>query len=96
MRKINTKTLQDILKVASVIAAVGLLFIILILARVLDSRLKDGSPKDRTAYEESIYTAPASISGLPVLVAQGVQVIGKPFSENSLLDMAKELEKEDK
>ncbi len=54
MRKINTKTLQDILKVASVIAAVGLLFIILILARVLDSRLKDGSPKDRTAYEESI------------------------------------------
>ena len=49
-----------------------------------------------TAYEESIYTAPASISGLPVLVAQGVQVIGKPFSENSLLDMAKELEKEDK
>lgn len=47
-----------------------------------------------TAYEESLYTAPASITGLPVLVTGGVQVIGKAFSENSLLDMALMFEKE--
>lgn len=46
------------------------------------------------AYEESLYTAPASITGLPVLVIGGVQVIGKAFSENSLLDMALMFEKE--
>lgn len=46
------------------------------------------------AYDESLYTAPASITGLPVLVTCGVQVIGKAFSENSLLDMAAMFEKE--
>ena len=49
-----------------------------------------------TAYEESIYTAPASITGLPVLVAEGVQLIGKPFSENSMLDLAELFHKEGK
>lgn len=49
-----------------------------------------------TAYEESLYTAPASITGLPVLVAEGVQLIGKAFSENSLLDLAEILAKEGK
>ena len=47
-----------------------------------------------TAYEESLYTAPASITGLPVLVTCGVQVIGKAFSENRLFDMALMFEKE--
>ncbi len=47
-----------------------------------------------TAYEESLYTAPASITGLPVLVTDGVQIIGKAFSENSLFDMAEMLAKE--
>ncbi len=49
-----------------------------------------------TAYDESLYTAPASITGLPVLVAEGVQLIGKAFSENSLLDLAEILAKEGK
>lgn len=40
------------------------------------------------AVEESLYTAPASITGLPCVVAQGVQIIGKAFTENSLLDLA--------
>ena len=62
MRKINTKTLQNILKVIGVIAAVGLLLLILILARVLDSRLKDGSPKDRTIYEESVVNSEGTSS----------------------------------
>ena len=41
------------------------------------------------AYDESLYTAPASITGLPAVVTDGVQLIGKAFSENSLLDLAK-------
>jgi aspartyl-tRNA(Asn)/glutamyl-tRNA(Gln) amidotransferase subunit A len=41
------------------------------------------------AFEENIYTAPASITGLPALVAGGVQLVGKAFSENALLDVAK-------
>ena len=51
------------------------------------------TPKEATenkyiAYDESLYTAPASITGLPAVVTDGVQLIGKAFSENSLLDLA--------
>lgn len=49
-----------------------------------------------TAYAESMYTAPASITGLPALVTGGIQLIGKPFSENSLLDLAELCAKEGK
>lgn len=41
------------------------------------------------AFEENFYTAPASVTGLPVVVAGGVQIIGKAFSESALLDVAK-------
>lgn len=40
------------------------------------------------SYNESVFTAPSSITGLPTAVFAGVQLIGKPFSENSLLDLA--------
>ncbi len=43
-------------------------------------------------YEESGYTAPASITGLPVVVAAGVQWLGKPLSDGSLLAFAKKLQ----
>ena len=46
------------------------------------------------AFEENRYTAPASITGLPAVVASGVQLIGRSFSENALLDAAKILTKE--
>ncbi len=36
-------------------------------------------------YEEGKYTAPASITGLPVVVASGLQWLGKPLTEGSLL-----------
>lgn len=39
-------------------------------------------------YEESLYSAPALICGLPRMVVNGVQIVGKAFSENSLLDLA--------
>lgn len=45
------------------------------------------------AFEENLYTAPASITGLPAVVCGGVQLIGKAFSEKALLDLAKTLEK---
>ncbi len=48
------------------------------------------------ACEENLFTAPTSISGLPVVVAGGVQLIGPAFSENSLLDLAESYEKEQK
>ena len=48
------------------------------------------------AFEENFYTAPASITGLPAVVAGGVQMVGKVFSENKLFDLAKNLEKEGK
>ena len=46
------------------------------------------------AFVENLYTAPASITGLPAVVAGGVQLIGKAFSEAALLNVAKKLEKE--
>lgn len=41
-----------------------------------------------TVMDEMLFTAPASISGLPVVVAGGVQLMGKAFSEDSLLTAA--------
>ncbi len=48
------------------------------------------------AFEENFYTAPASITGLPAVVAGGVQLVGKAFSEQALLDAAKLITKEGK
>lgn len=41
------------------------------------------------AFEENRYTAPASLTGLPAVVAGYVQMIGKANSEHALLDVAK-------
>ena len=41
------------------------------------------------SFEENYYTAPASITGSPAVVAGGVQVIGRAFSEQALLDLAR-------
>ncbi len=46
------------------------------------------------AFEENVYTAPASITGLPAVVAGGVQLVGRAFSENLLLDAADIITKE--
>lgn len=48
------------------------------------------------AFNENFYTAPASISGLPAVVAGGVQFVGKAFSEDKLFTLAEKLEKEGK
>lgn len=47
-------------------------------------------------FEENFYTAPASITGLPAVVTNGVQIVGRAFSEMALLDLAKTCEKEGK
>lgn len=41
------------------------------------------------AFEENRYTAPATLAGLPALVAGGVQVIGRVNAEHALLGVAK-------
>ena len=41
------------------------------------------------AFEENRYTAPATLAGLPAVVAEGVQLIGKANTEHALLDVAK-------
>ena len=46
------------------------------------------------SYEENLYTAPSSITGLPTVVAGGVQLVGKAFSELALLDAASIVAKE--
>ena len=56
----------------------------------------DADANTYIAYEESLYTAPASITGLPRAVVGGVQLVGKAFSENSLLDLAAKVGKEGK
>lgn len=45
-------------------------------------------------FEENRYTAPASVTGLPALVVGGVQLVGRAFSENVLLELAVCCEKE--
>lgn len=41
------------------------------------------------SFDEALYTAPASITGLPAVVAGGVQLIGAAFSENTLFEAAR-------
>lgn len=40
-------------------------------------------------FKENLYTAPASITGMPALVCGGVQFVGKAFSDGALLTLAK-------
>lgn len=47
-------------------------------------------------YEENRFTAPASITGLPALIAGGVQFISDAFNEGKLLAIAELIEKEGK
>lgn len=49
-----------------------------------------------SAFEENRYTAPASITGLPAVVAGGVQLIGPAFHDGALLSLAEILVKEGK
>ena len=39
-------------------------------------------------YRENFFTAPASITGFPAVVAGGVQFVGNAFSEELLLNLA--------
>ncbi|MBE6573121.1 MAG: hypothetical protein E7652_01870 [Ruminococcaceae bacterium] len=48
------------------------------------------------SFKENRFTAPAMITGLPAVVVGGVQLVGKAFSENALLDLAEKYEKEGK
>ena len=46
-------------------------------------------------YEESVFTAIASITGLPAMVTKGVQLISDSFKESVLLSIADKVEKEE-
>ena len=46
-------------------------------------------------YEESVFTAVASITGLPAIVTKGVQMISDSFKESVLLSIAHNVEKEE-
>ncbi len=41
------------------------------------------------SFDENLYTAPASITGLPAVVGGGVQLIGKAFFDSALMDAIK-------
>ena len=58
------------------------------------SKMSYGEGDD--VFTENKYTAPASVTGLPAIVAGGVQVIGKAFTDGALLDLAAILTKEGK
>ncbi len=46
-------------------------------------------------FEASLFTAPASITGLPAVVSNGIQLVGDYFCDSKLLSLAKALEKEE-
>ncbi len=45
------------------------------------------------SFEENLYTAPAMITGLPFVVSGGAMLIGKAFSEGTLISTAKIIER---
>lgn len=58
------------------------------------SKMSYGKTDD--VFTENKYTAPASITGLPAVIASGVQLIGAAFTDGMLLDLAKAVTKEGK
>lgn len=58
--------------------------------------LADTAAKPTLAYDENLYTAPASITGMPVIALAGVQLVGNAFAENKLYCLAEMIEKEAK
>ena len=54
---------------------------------------KDVKENKYLCFEENVYTAPASVTGLPAVVVGGVQLVGPAFSELSMLELAEKLEK---
>ncbi|MBR2376362.1 MAG: hypothetical protein IKA85_01115 [Clostridia bacterium] len=59
--------------------------------------LESAVKEDKTlCYKENFYTAPSSITGLPAVVVNGVQLVGEAFSDLKLLDLASVIEKEGK
>ncbi|MBQ1991560.1 MAG: hypothetical protein II233_02140, partial [Clostridia bacterium] len=44
-------------------------------------------------FEESVYTSVANLIGVPALVSNGVQLIGKHFDESVLLSFAHSVER---
>ncbi len=56
----------------------------------------DTSANKYISFDEALYTAPASISGIPAAIAGGVQLLGKAFSESTLFEAAKIVSKEGK
>jgi len=47
----------------------------------------------QTVFEESVYTAVANLIGVPALTSGGVQLMGKAFSESTLLSLAGSVER---
>ena len=54
---------------------------------------EDVAANKALSFEENLYTAPASITGLPSVIAGGVALVGPAFSENGLLEVARLFEK---
>ena len=44
-------------------------------------------------YEESVFTAVANLIGIPALVSNGIQLMGKQFDESVLLSLAGSVER---
>ena len=57
-------------------------------------RTEDVEADQYLSLKENRFTAPANISGLPVVVTDGMQLIGPAFSDAALLALAETLEKE--
>ena len=60
-----------------------------------DAQTYDVTDAFNKVYEESLFTAPASITGMPAVVTKGVQLVGNYFADAKLLALAKTLEKEE-
>jgi Asp-tRNA(Asn)/Glu-tRNA(Gln) amidotransferase A subunit family amidase len=54
--------------------------------------MQDVEANPYLAIEEALFTAPASITGLPAVIVGGVQLMGPAFSENNLLKLAEKYE----
>ena len=62
------------------------------LEQMLDDGMEDILEAFGKVFEESLYTAIPSITGMPAMVTKGVQLMADSYKESVLLSIAKSVE----
>lgn len=94
--KVYDKALRVRRVIASALAELFAAYDAILMPAASTLAYKAEDMKADACFEENLYTAPASISGMPSVVVGGAMLVGAAFSEGALVSLAKMIEGEGK